>query len=396
MSVSLQLPNGLTIAEFLADYWQQKPLYMPSALSFDDPISPDELAGLACEDEVVSRMVIQHTDKPGVAPWEVRHGPFSEDDFSKLPTSHWSLLVQDVNRHLRELDQLLGAFNFLPDWRIDDVMVSYAEAFGSVGAHVDQYDVFLLQGMGSRRWQISQSDNRTLLADTALRILKEFVAEEEFILKPGDILYLPAGVQHYGVSETPCITYSIGFRAPEQLELLGDYVDHCILKQEDPNQSHDSKRRYTDPPLALQACGELTAEALYNIRQLIQHIPTDAANIEHWFGMYITRTLQDDESIPMTCDVLEEFSAELKHHSRIYRDNESRFAYIKQAEGIELFVNGASAHLSGACGELACYLCNHREYKISELQHWLGDRQCMNMLGAWWQQQLLDFNEDEL
>ena len=392
MPASLQFPN-LTIAQFLADYWQKKPLYMPNALAtFVDPISPDELAGLACEEGTASRIVIErghdHDSDDVHHNWEVRHGPFKETEFSDLPDTHWSLLVQDVNRYLRELDQLLIPFNFLPDWRIDDVMVSYAEPHGSVGAHVDQYDVFLLQGMGTRRWQISESNNSEFLPDSALRILKDFVPEQEFILNPGDMLYLPAGVQHFGISDVPCMTYSIGFRAPDQLELLGDYIDHCIVKP-----SPEGTPRYTDPRLdGLTGSGEVTPAALDKIRHQIEQIPSDPVAIQDWFGAFITSTFQATESIPVRSDLSEPFCEELKKYTRLYRDNESRFAYIRQTQGIKLFINGASITLADARADLGCYLCDHREYAKSDLQPWLDNDECIEMLAAWWQHEWIDFD----
>ena len=147
------LLGGLNPARFLADHWQKKPLLVKNALpGFTSPISPDELAGLACEEEVESRIVLECD---GPQPWALESGPFDEDRFAHLPETHWTLLVKEGNRYLPELVTLLEQFNFIPNWRIDDIMVSYAPAHGSVGPHIDQYDVFLIQGLGQRRWQIS-------------------------------------------------------------------------------------------------------------------------------------------------------------------------------------------------------------------------------------------------
>ena len=167
----------LSPAQFLAEYWQKQPLLVRGAWpGFQDPLTPEELAGLACEEGVESRLVLE---QGGEKPWEVRHGPFVDDDFLKLPDSHWTLLVQDVEKHIADLAALLEPFRFIPDWRIDDLMISYAPPAGTVGPHVDDYDVFLLQGQGRRRWQISrrpvEPDN--CLPDTELRILREFVPE---------------------------------------------------------------------------------------------------------------------------------------------------------------------------------------------------------------------------
>ncbi|MCB1815595.1 MAG: cupin domain-containing protein, partial [Candidatus Competibacteraceae bacterium] len=176
----------MSSAQFLAEYWQQKPLLVRAAWpAFSNPISPEELAGLACEDEVCARLVRQSKQR-----WQVRHGPFKETDFTRLPAKRWTVLVPDMEKHLPDLRSILEPFRFIPDWRIDDLMISYAAEQGSVGPHVDEYDVFLLQGLGRRRWQI---DTRPVApdnyqADSELRILQHFEAESEWILEPGDML----------------------------------------------------------------------------------------------------------------------------------------------------------------------------------------------------------------
>lgn len=215
----MQLLGGLSAAQFLREYWQKQPLLIRKAMPhWRDPLSPEELAGLACEPGVEARLVLQ---RAGVGPWSVRHGPFSEADFLTLPETHWTLLVQDAEKQAPALlGDFLEPFRFIPDWRCDDLMISYAPTDGSVGPHWDQYDVFLLQGKGRRRWQIStqplQPDN--LLPDTELRILCDFTPEQEWLLEPGDMLYLPPRVAHHGVAVEPCLTYSIGWRAPAYRE----------------------------------------------------------------------------------------------------------------------------------------------------------------------------------
>lgn len=186
--------GDITVEEFLADYWQKKPLLVRQAIpDYRSPISADELAGLACQENVESRIVLE---KDRLAPWSVLHGPFYESDFSTLPDTHWTLLVQECNQHVPELALLLDSFNFIPNWRVDDIMVSYAVEHGSVGPHTDQYDVFLLQAEGTRHWKINRSLDKdaAYLEDTELRILNNFESEQDWILEPGDMLYLPPGV----------------------------------------------------------------------------------------------------------------------------------------------------------------------------------------------------------
>jgi len=187
------------------------------------PVSPEELAGLACEEDVHSRLVIE---KDGETPWQLRYGPFSEDDFLSLPRSHYSLLVSECEKLIPEFADLAGQFHFIPSWRIDDLMVSYAPAGGSVGPHTDEYDVFLLQILGQRKWQYTNSrvDNPLLIPNLDLAIMQDFNADQEAILWPGDILYLPPGVAHHGVALEPGMTCSIGFRAPTASETLESFA----------------------------------------------------------------------------------------------------------------------------------------------------------------------------
>src|SRR5690606_35155678 len=183
MSLSVTtLPGGMSAEEFLRDYWQKKPLLIRQAFpDFESPLSADELAGLSLEEEVESRIVLEL----GATPWELRHGPFTEDDYRTLPERDWTLLVQAVDQFVPEVAELLQAFRFLPSWRLDDVMISYAAPGGSVGPHFDSYDVFLLQTQGHRRWKIGQmcEADSPLLEHPDLRILSEFEQQQEWVLE---------------------------------------------------------------------------------------------------------------------------------------------------------------------------------------------------------------------
>ncbi|HYD33010.1 MAG TPA: cupin domain-containing protein, partial [Methylophilaceae bacterium] len=200
----LDLLGGLTAEQFLQEYWQKKPLLIRNAIpDFSGLLRPEELAGLACEEGVQSRLVSQQRNK-----WRVEEGPFEEERFLKLPARNWTLLVQEVNHHLDEADALLRRFNFIPYARLDDLMVSYAPDEGGVGPHFDSYDVFLLQGQGKRLWRISEQKDLSLIADAPLRILKHFETEQEWLLGPGDMLYLPPHIAHWGIAKGDCMTYS--------------------------------------------------------------------------------------------------------------------------------------------------------------------------------------------
>ena len=200
--------------DFLTDYWQQKPLLIRGASKdYEHVLSADELAGMACEEQVESRLVIEQTSNNG-SQWLLENGPLEEHRFSKLPETHWTLLVQGVDQWLPEVRDILSEFSFLPSWRLDDVMISYATPEGSVGPHFDYYDVFLLQTKGRRRWKLGQAcdDNTALVEDQPLKLLADFEQADCFELDPGDMLYIPAGIAHWGTSlDDECMTWSIVF-----------------------------------------------------------------------------------------------------------------------------------------------------------------------------------------
>ena len=265
--------------EFLQEYWQQKPLLIRQALpDYISPISPDELAGLALEEEVESLLVVG-----GGNNWSLRHGPFTEQDFLELPKQDWTLLVQAVDLWVPQVQQLLELFAFLPLWRLDDVMVSFACPGGSVGPHFDQYDVFLLQVAGTRRWQIGgQCDGSTpLKADCQIRMLESFSSREEWLLEPGDMLYLPPGIAHWGVAESECLTYSIGFRSPNIADLLADLAVELMA------QGYDA--HYRDPAMSQALAGPDIAQAFVAQakQQLWQAIDNDDL-IGDWFARFMT------------------------------------------------------------------------------------------------------------
>ena len=253
----LQLLGGLTAREFLRDYWQKKPLLVRQAIpDFESPISPDELAGLALEEEVESRLVIEHGERP----WELQRGPFIEDTFQDLPERDWTLLVQAVDQFVPEVAELLEDFKFLPKWRIDDLMISFAAPGGGVGPHFDNYDVFLLQAHGHRRWQIGQmcDADSPLLPHADLKILAQFEPTDEWVLAPGDMLYLPPRLAHCGTAEDDCMTYSVGFRAPSAAEVLTHFTD--FLGQFLPDEE-----RYSDPDIQPVSYTHLTLPTILRV-----------------------------------------------------------------------------------------------------------------------------------
>jgi 50S ribosomal protein L16 3-hydroxylase len=277
----MSILGGLSPDQFLGEYWQRQPLLVRGALpQYPSPISADELAGLALDADVESRLVLERGD---AGPWEVRHGPFQDSDFLALPERDWTLLVQAVDLWVPEVKELLQRFDFLPPWRFDDVMVSYAVPGGSVGPHFDQYDVFLLQVEGERRWEIADliDVDAAFLPQTDLRILQHFKASREWTLSPGDMLYLPPGVSHWGVALTECLTYSIGFRSPTVGELLGDLAVEVLA------QHHDL--RYSDPPLnSTMAAEEIAPEFIRQAKDLLLRALDNDELLADWFARFMT------------------------------------------------------------------------------------------------------------
>ena len=328
---------GMPSPRFLRDYWQKRPLLIRNAFhGFNSPMTPEDLAGLACEEAALSRLVLHDRKKDQ---WSLRNGPFAEDEFPKLPKHDWTLLVQDVDKWDADVRALLSAFDFLPRWRLDDVMVSFAAPGGSVGAHVDQYDVFLLQAQGRRRWQINvdSAAPKTFRDDTELKLLRTFNPTHEWILGPGDMLYLPPGVPHHGVAENACLTFSIGMRAPSQAELLMDFAEH--LAQRLPDEA-----RYADPDLALPAdCCEIDAAALARVRNALPALRCgDDAEFADWFGRYITGYRSTSIAAPRRAPGNEAVRAALLGDGGLLRHPFARMAWARSGKSARLFANGES------------------------------------------------------
>jgi 50S ribosomal protein L16 3-hydroxylase len=274
----LTLLGGITPETFLKEYWHKKPLLIRGAVPrFKGLLSPNELAGLACEEDVQSRLVSFNKGK-----WLCEQGPFAEKRFAKLPEHDWTLLVQSVNHHLQEASDLLQQFSFIPHARLDDLMVSYAPDGGGVGPHFDSYDVFLLQGLGQRLWRISEQTNLDLVEGAPLRILKNFETKQEWTLSAGDMLYLPPHLAHWGIAVGECMTYSIGFRAPFAEELAGEFLNYLQEKRE-------FNGRYADPDLKLQDHpAEVSADMVNRVASMLSGLQWSNADVAEFLGEYLT------------------------------------------------------------------------------------------------------------
>jgi 50S ribosomal protein L16 3-hydroxylase len=339
-------------AAFLRDTWQKRPLLIRNPWGqWRNPLEPDELAGLACEDGVEARLIVQ---KP--KGFVVEHGPIPETRFAKLGKHPWTLLVQAVDHLVPEVAALIEPFRFIPNWRIDDVMVSYASDGGGVGAHFDQYDVFLVQGLGRRRWQIGvHCDAATpLRPHDDLRLLADFTPTDEWVLEPGDMLYVPPGIAHNGVAVgDDCMTYSIGFRAPSRSELIAHYADHLLAELGEDD-------RYADPGLAAQANpGEIAFADIAKIQAMIAEKMLDRAAFARWFGAFNSTPKYADQDFSPEADAsADELIGHIEQGVALTRNPASRFSFIRSDGGaITLFVDGEVFDVSGAEAQFAEALC---------------------------------------
>lgn len=278
MKNKLTLLGGLSVNEFLRDYWQKKPLLIRQAIpDFNSLVDRQQLIALACTEEVQARLVTQRQGK-----FVLKQAPFEPEDIDKLGKLKWTVLVQGVNHYLPEAAALLKHFSFIPHARLDDLMVSYAPKGGGVGPHFDSYDVFLLQGSGHRRWQISAQADRSLIPGAPLRILRDFRVEQEWVLEPGDMLYLPPHYAHNGVAEDDCMTYSIGFRTPAYQELAEQFLVYLQDRIEVDGM-------YADPDLKTQKHpSEISAAMLKQTEQAIKHVRWDRDDIANFLGCYLS------------------------------------------------------------------------------------------------------------
>jgi len=279
MRTGLALLGGLTVNEFLRDYWQKKPLLVRQAVpGFKGLLDPQQLLDLACREDVQARLVTYQRKQ-----WKLRQEPFEPADFEGLSRKgKWSVLVQGINHFLPRGAELVKRFNFIPHARLDDLMVSYAPKGGGVGPHFDAYDVFLVQGMGHRRWQISTQKDQTLVEGAPLRLLKDFRVEQEWVLEAGDMLYLPPHCGHNGIAEDDCMTYSIGFRTPWYQELAEQFLVYLQDRIE-------IEGTYADPDLKVQRHpAEISAEMLQQVGRAIRRVKWDDEDVANFLGSYLS------------------------------------------------------------------------------------------------------------
>jgi 50S ribosomal protein L16 3-hydroxylase len=399
--IPLQLLGGITPAEFMSTYWQKKPLLIRGAISdFKPLLSSDELFALAGQDDVESRLIVENRNlkrKKSESAWAMATGPFSEGT-TELPTlkkANWTLLVQGVDLHDAQVHALKNQFRFAPDARLDDVMISFATDGGGVGPHFDSYDVFLLQAEGKRRWRIGKQKDLTLQKDVPLKILANFAPEKEFVLEAGDMLYLPPMYAHEGVAVGECMTYSIGFRAPAELELaremLQRFADDTLEDEENEENEEDggddeedkfedencavagkyavntatkniAKNLYKDPKqTAVEAPALIPAALLDFAKQAVEKALSDPHALARNLGEYLTEPKAnvwfDEPELDGEDDVI------LTRQNRIDLHPRSQMLF----DARHIFLNGESWRAAGADAKLMQKLANQRFLESRDL-----------------------------
>ena len=298
--------NELSEQAFLNQYWQKKPLLIKRGFSdFKDPLDANELAGLAMEDSIESRIITNHNQQ-----WQSHQGPF--EDFEILTDEHATLLVQAVDHWHPEAAQLLEPFRFIPNWRIDDLMISYSTPGGGVGPHLDQYDVFIIQGEGKRHWRVGLPDAslKQFAQNKSLLQVEAFTAVIDCVLEPGDILYIPPGCPHEGYAIENALNYSVGFRAPNQQDLLSSFADHII-------DTESGQKRYTDHTLALRdSKGELTQSEVDKVKTLMQALIENDSLFKNWLGNTLSQPKHDMDLAPeenpfSTAEIMQQLDSDL-------------------------------------------------------------------------------------
>ena len=388
--MSMHVLGHLSVEEFLRDYWQKKPVLIRNAWpGFTPLLSAQELAGLSLEEEIESR-IVEEQGKDG--PWSIRKGPFSEDDYRSLPENKWTLLVQAVDHWIPEAADLLENFRFIPSWRIDDLMISYAVDGGSVGPHYDQYDVFLLQAEGQREWRIGQmcSEQSPILKGPKIRVLEQFDETERWVLNPGDMLYLPPQLAHYGIAQGECMTYSIGFRAPSQAELAQAALDDILA-----SSSEDC--RYTDANLQPQnEPGRIGADATARLKALLISAFDDEERLQTILGKLMSEP-KYPEQLPEPHDDAswEEVDEELQAYQNWRRSEFARFAYSESGNTCRFYALGMSWVLPAADVTGVAYLANHSQYQSDQLLNFSSSEYFRNLLVQLWQRHLLYSPEAE-
>ncbi|WP_202742268.1 cupin domain-containing protein [Acinetobacter calcoaceticus] len=345
MTEPLAVLGGITAEQFLAEYWQKKPLLVRNGLpEIVGLLEPQDVRELALEEHASARLIRQKDRNPNE--WHVKSSPLTKGDFQKLPKL-WTLLVQAVDHYSFDLSELWKKFPFIPQWRRDDIMVSYASKGGSVGKHFDFYDVFLVQGHGHRRWQLGQmcDANTAFVPNQPLKLLPEIDVQFDEVLAPGDLLYVPPGMAHYGVAEDDCLTFSFGFRMPNvagMMERISDQFSANTLLQ---NPVLDIARKQ------MSQIGEINETELNHLKDLVLAQLQDSAALDAAIMSYMSEPKYPD-NIPEADEIEAADLKEILHEGyEILLEPASRLLYTEQNETLNFWGNGEALFVAESFGQ---------------------------------------------
>ena len=340
MSESLAVLGGITAEQFLNEYWQKKPLLVRNAMpEIMGLLEPEDVKELALEEDLSARLIRQKNKNPNE--WHVKSSPLTKGDFQKLPNL-WTILVQAVDHYSFDIAELWKKFPFIPQWRRDDIMVSYAPKGGSVGKHFDFYDVFLVQGHGHRRWQLGQmcDESTEFVADQPLKLLSQMSVNFDEVLAPGDLLYVPPGLAHYGVAEDDCLTFSFGFRMPNLAEMTDRLSEQFAKNSVLTNPLADITRIKTN------AIGEINnTEFSYLKTQLLDYL-TQAPEFDAAIMAYMSESKYPN-SIPEPDEIVVDDLLEVINSGyQLILEPASRLLYRQQDQLLDFWANGENICIS--------------------------------------------------
>ena len=341
-----------SVDDFLKNYWQKKPLLIKNAIpNFVSPITESDLFIIAQNEEAVSRLIEY---KQGI--WQVKYGPFKKSDLPKKTNIPWTILVQNINHYFPFAESFLNLFKFIPYARLDDLMISYATKKGSVGPHFDSYDVFLFQAQGAREWKISDQKKFTLDKQSSIKIITNFKSKNSWVLKPGDMLYLPPNIGHWGISQSDdCVTYSIGFRAPGTFEIQSKFLDfiqdHLITNENEI---------YKDPNLTPQKNpAEISSNMTKAIRNIVDRLRWDKSSINHFIGQLLSEPIESsifETRKPLSLKAFEKSIV----HKTLRLNSKTRMLFIKN----NFYVNGEFIKIDKKYTSFLKQLANDREISL--------------------------------
>ena len=341
-----------SVDDFLKNYWQKKPLLIKNAIpNFVSPITESDLFIIAQNEEAVSRL-IEH--KQGI--WQVKYGPFKKSDLPKKTNIPWTILVQNINHYFPFAESFLNLFKFIPYARLDDLMISYATKKGSVGPHFDSYDVFLFQAQGAREWKISDQKKFTLDKQSSIKIITNFKSKNSWVLKPGDMLYLPPNIGHWGISQSDdCVTYSIGFRAPGTFEIQSKFLDfiqdHLITNENEI---------YKDPNLTPQKNpAEISSNMTKAMRNIVDRLRWDKSSINHFIGQLLSEPIENsifETRKPLSLKAFEKSIV----HKTLRLNSKTRMLFIKN----NFYINGEFIKIDKKYTSFLKQLANDREISL--------------------------------